>query len=109
MEHVLNELGVNGVHGVDERAIAGGAVELLLADGAEHEHGVVAGGLPEVTIEAAEEVDGLVVPRPPDVVGDIGENLDRFGKRGHDAERLDSGLVRAQHGSGLGKVKAVGE
>jgi len=84
--HVLDELGMHGAEGVDEGAIGGGAVELLLTYGAEHDDRVVPAGLPEVTVKPAKKIDGLVVPGPPEVVSDLGEGPERLGKRGDDPE-----------------------
>ena len=69
----LAEVGIQVAQGEvqlrQEGFVLGGGFEVRLVDQSQHEDGVVAGGLPEVTVQTAEEFDGAVVPCPAQVVG----------------------------------------
>ena len=41
-----------------------------LLENAQHLHRIVAGGLPQIGIQAAEQIDGVRFPAPPEVIGD---------------------------------------
>ena len=57
-----------------------------LLEDAQHLHRVVAGGLPQIGIQAAEEVDGVRLPAPPQVVGDALQCGQLLGQRRYDGE-----------------------
>jgi hypothetical protein len=73
------EIGVqafgDAVEVCEEGIVLGGGFEEGLIDAAQHTDRIVAGGLPEIAIEAAEEIDGGVIPTPAEVVGDLQEGL----------------------------------
>ena len=64
-------------------------LQLRLVDPAQHQHGVVAGGFPEVAIEAAEELDGVVIPCPAEVVGQQAQSFEGRWQGGHDVEAMN--------------------
>ena len=70
----------------DEAVVARGGVEALLADGAQHEGGVMAGLLPEGLVQAPEEVDRLPVPGPAQVGGQVSQAPQGGGDGGGDGE-----------------------
>jgi hypothetical protein len=58
-----------------ESIILGHLLQPFLPNRAQHQHWVVPGGLPQIAIEPAEQLDRLVVPGPPQIVGQIPEPL----------------------------------
>ena len=73
--HVAVELLIDPLQMSQEPVVLGCLLQPLLLDATQHQHGIVAGFLPELAVQSAEESNSLQVPAPPEVVGQVAEAL----------------------------------
>jgi hypothetical protein len=59
--------------------IGGGPVELLLGNGAQHQHWIMIGLLPQFAIKPAEQLDGLQLPAPEQIIGNLPQRFKAIG------------------------------
>jgi hypothetical protein len=63
------------VHLGNKAAVFGDFLETLLADGAEHQDGIVAARLPKVSIQTLKQIDRVKVPVPVEVIGQFSKRF----------------------------------
>ena len=83
------DLGDDAIVVGEEAGLVQDLVEPILLDHAEHEHGVVVGGAPEVVVEATPQVLNVDVPGPDEVVGEVTQTLESGRERWRDGEGAD--------------------
>ena len=89
-----------------EPGVAGEGVEPLAGHEAEEADGVVDAGVPQVGVDPAEQVAGLVVPRPPQVEGQLFQGGELGGQGRSDGEAA-KGLHQSRTVARMGRTRRL--